>query len=172
MSNTTTTTPGSTGLINTAQAERYTKSWGPFDIFCLFVDALAVFETNQVLRSADSSSLRGLRCFRFLRLVRENRIQAEIFQGFDKNTRTVIEIIRFFLYILLSFHLFACAWFFVGMHSGEPSWVYSVGAENEGSVEQYYISLHWALSQFTPAPNKLMPQNSTERVFVCYVIYL
>jgi len=70
--------------------------------------------------------------------------------------------------ILVINHFVACGWWAVGVNSngpGEERWVNRF-LENEAGVSyQYMTSIHWALTQFTPASMEVFPTNLWERVY-------
>merc|ERR550532_1403148 len=76
--------------------------------------------------------------------------------------------------ILALNHVIACLWFLVGkaaISDGQPSWL----DWNEPFLEkdmgyQYCTSLHWTLTQFTPASMDVVARNIYERMFSIVVL--
>merc|ERR1719517_170672 len=65
-------------------------------------------------------------------------------------------------------HFLACGWYAVGNFGLDPSWVQVL--EGKDLQFRYITSLHWSLTQFTPASMEVFPRNSTERSFAVIVI--
>jgi len=75
-------------------------------------------------------------------------------------------------------HIFACSWFGVSQWSGsqdvDQTWVTKAGfqEDNISDFYRYLTSLHWSLTQFTPASMEVVPCNQYERAFaVCVLIF-
>merc|ERR1719217_1505271 len=68
--------------------------------------------------------------------------------------------------------MIACTWWTVGKNhpEGQMSWTEFHGFENEDLDYKYLSSLHWTLTQFTPAGMEVYPHNSTERGFSVVVL--
>jgi len=91
---------------------------------------------------------------------------------------TVGGILKIMVFMMLVNHYVACAWFYiavsVGEGSTEQSWT-SMRFGTYGDVSMgyaYATSLHWSLTQFTPASMEVHPTNGYERVFNIIVIIL
>ncbi|CAJ1436909.1 unnamed protein product [Effrenium voratum] len=54
----------------------------------------------------------------------------------------------------------------------DRNWLQRSGLEQAGFAEAYVASLHWSLTQFTPATNSIAPDNALERFFAICVILL
>merc|ERR1719276_124906 len=71
----------------------------------------------------------------------------------------------------------ACVWFLIGTAvNGPTTWVRHYKLQDQGCGVQYIYSLHWSLTQFTPASMRVGPQNSLERTFnvvliICAMVY-
>eukprot|EP00913_Durusdinium_trenchii_P008437 g7923.t1 len=65
-------------------------------------------------------------------------------------------------------HLIACSW------SDGESWVSVMGLKPEEAsfADAYAASMHWALTQFTPATNNIAPISGLERFFAIWIILL
>jgi len=66
-------------------------------------------------------------------------------------------------------HGIACAWFGLGQ-ARHNSWVTHYRYSNVTIYEQYMVSLHWSLAQFTPASMSIQPQYPEERAFALFVL--
>lgn len=69
-------------------------------------------------------------------------------------------------------HLVACAWFRLGSASFKeaPGWVSEYDVQHRSLAYKYTTSLHWSLTQFTPASMEVQPQNTAERSFAVVVL--
>jgi len=52
------------------------------------------------------------------------------------------------------------------------SWLMNAGIADASLADSYATSIHWALTQFTPATNNVAPVNFVERFFAVWVILL
>jgi len=90
-----------------------------------------------------------------------------------------LKVLVWILGILFVNHFIACSWFALGTaDDGIPSWVdtvrkfYKEHTEYEASEwYMYTTSLHWSLTQFTPASMEVVPVNVYERVFTVITIF-
>merc|ERR1712137_232459 len=58
----------------------------------------------------------------------------------------------------------------VGIRKHWLNWIESNGLENEHKVYKYTTSLHWSMTQFTPAGMEVRPYNNAERVYSIFVL--
>lgn len=86
----------------------------------------------------------------------------------------IAEIASIIAIVLVTCHYIACAWFLLGTMSGKDrTWVLAAGLDDRTTVlYSYGTSLHWSLSQFTPATIEVRPCNEWERLFAnCIVVF-
>ena len=70
-------------------------------------------------------------------------------------------------------HVFACLWYLIGVAGeGDEHWVWHYQILEDLVVERYMLSLHWSLTQFTPAGIEVHPRNVYERVFNVFLILI
>jgi hypothetical protein len=71
-------------------------------------------------------------------------------------------------------HYIACFWYGIAVYSThERTWLSRMGITTDDALEmRYSMSLHWSLTQFTPATNDISPTNAVERVYACAVVLL
>eukprot|EP00928_Gymnodinium_smaydae_P022605 TRINITY_DN18931_c0_g1_i1.p1 TRINITY_DN18931_c0_g1~~TRINITY_DN18931_c0_g1_i1.p1 ORF type:complete len:404 (+),score=63.91 TRINITY_DN18931_c0_g1_i1:258-1469(+) len=117
-------------------------------------------------------ALRSLRALSVLRLAKKLRVIEVIFAAIQSEwTRIVVHILVLIGIILSMSHLVACAWHAIGLiNDGDPvkhqdSWIYASGLHGMGVPERYFISLHWAWTQFTPASTNIHATNLPERIY-------
>merc|ERR1719253_2311425 len=89
-----------------------------------------------------------------------------------------VELIKLLTFILVLNHLVACMWYgvgYIGKTSGAPSnWLEDVGLTPvyTGSLGwKYTTSLHWSITQFTPASMDISATNTGERVFSVFILF-
>merc|ERR1712061_341712 len=74
---------------------------------------------------------------------------------------------------MLTNHLIACAWYAIGTIDEDTTvdtWVKANELEGTSILYRYTTSLHWSLTQFTPASMEVYPENGKERLFTVSVI--
>merc|ERR1711920_1147036 len=76
-------------------------------------------------------------------------------------------------------HLVACSWYGVGYVSRETgaahNWLDDVGISPVYGGDlawKYLTSLHWSITQFTPASMDIYATNVTERLFSVVILYI
>eukprot|EP00812_Abedinium_dasypus_P010251 NODE_387_length_1609_cov_361.079151.p1 GENE.NODE_387_length_1609_cov_361.079151~~NODE_387_length_1609_cov_361.079151.p1 ORF type:complete len:516 (+),score=223.79 NODE_387_length_1609_cov_361.079151:3-1550(+) len=168
----------------TAVAMLYAKTWLIPDLFVVSLDwSFIVLD-----RSADSSSrtvrtakvmriLRIARSVRLLRLAKLKRAMEEVQDRIpNEHTRILIEVFKQIGMIVAMAHYIACAWYGIGSSQSEEGgtidvgWVYRYNLTGRSLGYKYSTSLHWALTQFTPASMEVTPCNSYERFYTLAVL--
>eukprot|EP00927_Polykrikos_kofoidii_P045917 TRINITY_DN40073_c0_g1_i2.p1 TRINITY_DN40073_c0_g1~~TRINITY_DN40073_c0_g1_i2.p1 ORF type:complete len:798 (+),score=127.37 TRINITY_DN40073_c0_g1_i2:244-2637(+) len=168
-------------------AKRYVLSWFSLDIFLLTAEWLLTLTSNDDEEADRLNSIglarmgktvrvvRLLRLFRLLRLMKlpkyfvqlEEHIQSEF-------SVVIIGISKLTACILVINHFIACLWYAVGTTfksaPEETSWVSGVDWGNRSVWYRYGTSLHWSLTQFTPASMEVFPVNTRERLFAIVVL--
>lgn len=98
------------------------------------------------------------------------RLKEAILNDHNKAVSSVLQLL--FVVIMIN-HYVGCGWFAVGQVEGfEKSWVSEHFNEGDQHVlSQYLTSVHWAVTQFTPAAMEVMPVNSAERMYAIVVIF-
>jgi len=172
-------------------ARKYLVTWFSPDISILIVDlALFISEEMQSQKNESlstqavnvgSTSFRLLRLSRLIRLIRLLRVHKLQELGNlllcrinSQHLLLVLTIARQVAVIIIFNHYVACFWLGIALWnaSGEHTWVKEVQVEDESSVYQYVLSLHWSLTQFSPSTNNIAPQNWRERMFAVAVVML
>jgi len=86
----------------------------------------------------------------------------------DSEWSTVsIAVCRNLLTIVAINHTLACCWFAVGRASEGMgrTWISQSGLEDKEMFQQYLVSLHWSLAQFTPGTTQIVPETTFELIF-------
>jgi hypothetical protein len=172
------------GTLVTAPAKiwrRYATTWFGMDVIVVSIDlytlamagqreAAGVMRAGRMLRM-----LRVLRTLRLLRLAKLRHLVLVIQDNMDSEyTSTVFNILKYIIVIIIINHYVACGWYWLGRsmstHDPDSSWVRSEGLDQRSSSYQYLTSVHWSLTQFTPASIDVQPRNETERLYAIFVL--
>ncbi|CAE7210229.1 CNGA1 [Symbiodinium pilosum] len=124
--------------------------------------------------------LRTLRLLRLIRLLRVAKLQQELTllanNFLSAYAFMVMKVVSGLLMILAVNHLIACCWYGLARwtleESSGGSWLTNAGVDTEDFANAYAFSIHWSLTQFTPATNNIAPVNFYERFFAVWVILL
>mmetsp|Transcript_58347 Transcript_58347/g.170601 ORF Transcript_58347/g.170601 Transcript_58347/m.170601 type:complete len:722 (-) Transcript_58347:320-2485(-) len=180
----------SEGLVEmrpTEVAKHYVKTWFPFDFMIIFIDWAIVY-FQQTARGAHLLGLfragktarmaRILRTVRLLRFVKLQRALCEALELINSESiRAVFNVALAMVFIFSINHYLACGFFLVG-HVGrledQPNWIEENRIQDGTPSYAYFTSLHWSLTQFTPAGMEIRPYNIYERVYsiVCLMFAL
>ncbi|CAJ1329731.1 unnamed protein product [Effrenium voratum] len=150
----------------------YLKTWFVIDLVVVGTDW--VFSLSENGGSAESSVklLRSLRLFRMVRLVRILRLRKTMESVSDlvdsEYISIIVSIFKMLALLLIVNHVIACFWFWIG--DTAQGWVVAHHLAGEQWEYQYTTSLHWAITQFTPASMHVQPQNIDERAFAISVV--
>jgi len=161
----------------------YLKTWFMLDLIVISCDWSLLILDLSGLGESDASEKMGylkvgrwLRILRFVRLVR----LAKLHFFFDRLLEdiisdylvTILRVTKLILFILVSCHLIACAWYGLGYHvsHSRTTWVADAFTKQDDFDYRYFTSLHWSVTQFTPASMEVVPTNALERAFNCFVV--
>jgi len=163
-------------------AIHYISSWLLFDVAVVSIDWFVLINNfvSQGLEVPNASYMRlgkagrMLRIMRLLRLFKVsgmlsdivNHVRSEAFQ-------IALGIFSLIVLIFIANHALACGWWLVGsLETGLPdSWIIKFQMQNRSLSYQYTTSLHWSLTQFTPASMEIHPTNAVERAYtVCTLL--
>jgi len=92
----------------------------------------------------------------------------------SESLRIVLGIVKLIICIMLVNHVIACGWFSIGtLDTFEDTWVNFYKLEERGGIPfKYTTSLHWSLTQFTPASMEVNGRNALERAYtVCTLLF-
>jgi len=171
-------------------AKVYVRSWFPLDFLLMTLDWCTYFAEDFMAYFGMARGVKMLRISRLVRLLRLIRrfrvfgkfpnIPPELARCIDPDMlHTCMRVGSWILAILFLNHLIACAWYGLGSSvSGIPTWVqvcrrqYLLNSDAEPNLWWFYAtSLHWTLTQFTPASMEVVPENTYERFFaVCTIL--
>jgi len=163
-------------------AVRYLKTWFFIDAIIVSIDYIVLLFQSSGPDAAGFARIgRSWRVIRVLRIVRLVRVvkAVRLLDEFtdlirSESIQTVISIVKLLVGVTMVNHLLACAWYAIGTAElTEISWVTSFVAsyaEDPDIEYRYLTSLHWSLTQFTPASMEIVPRNKYERLYVIAVI--
>eukprot|EP00434_Breviolum_minutum_P016996 symbB.v1.2.014995.t1/scaffold1092.1/size138572/6 len=164
-------------------ARIYFRSYFFLDLLVVSIDVAILCveffgeETAEGFRSA--RFLRTMRLLRLLRLLRAVKLQQELTllanRFLSVHVFMVAKVVMGLIMMLLVNHIIACLWYGIGswiqLETGN-SWIERSQMTEAGFAESYAASMHWTLTQFTPATNDIAPNSAFERLFAVWVILL
>jgi len=161
---------------------RYFRTWFLLDCCIVGLDwAMLVAyggagDANEAIRQGRSlRMLRYVRTIRLIRLLKLKRMFHEIQDHINTELlSTVFSILKTIVGLVVANHLIACAWYALGASGADsqPSWVRANDLLERTIAYRYTTSLHWSLTQFTPASMEVRPYNEGERIFAVIVLLL
>ncbi|CAE7355252.1 KCNH6 [Symbiodinium sp. CCMP2592] len=165
-------------------AWHYSKCWFIPDVILVLIELvikILEFVANSIESSEELGSVRVLRIVRVMRFLRLLRLQkiARIGELIAKHFTSLTfwltaKIASGMVFILVVNHYLAIFFMAIGLQGkqdGVRSWLIAYEVEDTDFWDIYAISLHWSLTQFTPATNNIGPVNSLERLFaICVVL--
>ncbi|CAE8582380.1 unnamed protein product, partial [Polarella glacialis] len=161
-------------------ARKYVKSWFIMDASVVLLDWILITispsmksvvrlgKTNRAVRLT-----RFLRTMRLLRTVKIGALFAQIFDWIKSElVRTLAYLVFMVVMLVIICHYLACVWWAIGIvewDQSHDSHVKIWRLEDRSLEYRYLTSLHWALTQFTPASMEVFPQNTIERLYALVV---
>eukprot|EP00931_Biecheleriopsis_adriatica_P040627 TRINITY_DN23289_c0_g4_i1.p1 TRINITY_DN23289_c0_g4~~TRINITY_DN23289_c0_g4_i1.p1 ORF type:complete len:664 (+),score=118.38 TRINITY_DN23289_c0_g4_i1:62-2053(+) len=170
--------------------KHYVTTWFPLDIVIVSVDWLIMIVGNSSIVEVDASSagliragkmLRALRILRTLRLLRLAKLRVLLNKLQDRvdseYMAIVLSIFKLLIIIIFINHFIACTWYFIGISppANDIGWVEVTFGDKDAQQKastffKYGTSMHWSLTQFTPASMSVQPANAQERNFAIAVL--
>lgn len=164
-------------------AKHYLRGWFWVDVMIVALDATLILVealrdmgvNSTIFRSA--RFLRTLRLLRLLRLLRVAKLQQELMilanSFLSTHAFMVVKICVGLVMMLMINHVIACCWYGIGTFDmNGKNWIVQAEMESAPFGEAYAASMHWALTQFTPATQDIAASNAMERVFALLVILM
>jgi len=170
-------------------ARQYLFTWFPLDVVIVSIDWVIVLAliSEEEGKSAGlmraGKMLRALRVLRTLRLLRLAKLRQLLNKLQDQvdseHISVLLDIVKLLILIIFINHFIACAWYLVGCNppSKSTSWLEvefsshdCEDANDELLLYKYTTSMHWSLTQFTPASMSVQPTNTMERSFAIGVL--
>jgi len=150
----------------------YFRTWFLIDFSIVMMEWLSVGEAG-ILRLGKFA--RGARVIRMLRIIKVQVLFEEL-NDFIRSETTLMafQIGRLVIFILVINHFVACGWWAMGTYIEDVSvrWTDRVREADDSLGYAYFTSLHWALTQFTPASMEVAPTNVWERAYTILVLMM
>eukprot|EP00930_Biecheleria_cincta_P080921 TRINITY_DN6941_c0_g3_i1.p1 TRINITY_DN6941_c0_g3~~TRINITY_DN6941_c0_g3_i1.p1 ORF type:complete len:663 (+),score=98.24 TRINITY_DN6941_c0_g3_i1:88-2076(+) len=121
-------------------------------------------------------SMRVVRSVRILRLVKLKRFIAMIKDSISSEVVFIgLNIVKLLSMLILMNHFIAALWYLVGgLGDKDNTWIdaYKMHPGQASLGLRYTTSLHWSLTQFTPASSGIQAQNVYERSFAIITLMM
>eukprot|EP00812_Abedinium_dasypus_P009471 NODE_315_length_1676_cov_699.497841.p1 GENE.NODE_315_length_1676_cov_699.497841~~NODE_315_length_1676_cov_699.497841.p1 ORF type:complete len:410 (-),score=101.64 NODE_315_length_1676_cov_699.497841:429-1658(-) len=122
--------------------------------------------------------LKGARAVRAIRLLRLLKLQRLVNKMYDmiENEATFIfvNLLKLLGSVLVLNHIIACLWYMLGRYGvteDSNNWIAHSNILHRTLSFKYTTSLHWSLTQFTPAGMDVSAKNTYERIFSIIVLF-
>jgi len=127
-------------------------------------------DLGKILKAA-----RAIRVMRLLRLLKLQRIVHAMYDMIESEYWfVVVNLTQLLLFVLVLNHVIACVWYSIGVHGmqrQQRNWIEVSNTNDFGLWFRYTTSLHWSLTQFTPASMDVSARNIQERTFSIIVLF-
>lgn len=161
--------------------KNYLSTWFWLDIVVLVPDWYFTIDglTHDGGSNTPGNALKLLRmarlskCLRLLRAAKLRTLMRSIKDQISSEYAGIcLQVCKMVFVLLLVNHYIASFWFAIGnMESFDTSWVAFYNYDKEDWFSKYCVSLHWSLTQFTPASKvEVQPKNLVERCFAILVV--
>jgi len=159
----------------------YLRTWFFVDLAVVVPDWYFSLDAIASMGRAQSGAGNTVKMLRIVRLVRTVRlvrllklrwILAAINELLNSESASIVaNIFKMISMLLVINHFIACMWFVISdMRDTSDTWIKYHQFDNSSWDYQYLTSLHWSITQFTPASMHVQPQNSVERTFAITVV--
>jgi len=153
-------------------ASHYIRSWFVPDLIITIFGWFSIFlsiSNSGIFRFGKAAS-RSLRALRLLRMPKINASFNQILSSMNSESLTILGgLVKFLVILILVTHYVACVWYWLADADGH-TWKDRFMDSGDSEMYGYFTSMHWALTQFTPASMEVVPVNVNERLFTCIVI--
>lgn len=160
-------------------ARHYIRTFFFLDVLIITSDWIALAlddsedQQNGIIRAG-----RTFKAYRFMRVIRLFRVMKFVqyaqsyIDAFVTDMLGVVgRLVSLIMGVLFAGHYLACFWYALAQDSSqEVTWAHAAGLEDADDVYLYIVSLHWSLTQLTPATNNIAPANINERGFAVGVV--
>jgi hypothetical protein len=162
--------------------KKYLRGWFWLDCMVVLPDwgmkimgsVVNIAGLGRILRVA-----RVMRVLRLLRLLKLKKLFNIVYDLIDSEVMfIVVNLIKLLTLILIMNHFVACMWYLVGRLTKEQNapknWLQDRGLTpvwGTTLIWKYLTSLHWSITQFTPASMDVSATNSSERLFSIVILF-
>jgi len=156
----------------------YLRTWLVFDLLivaadwveAMLVSSLEVLSVGRLSRAA--RTMRLLRLIRLARVLKLGGLLSSLTERIlSERFVLILQIAKSTAMVVVYTHVIACLWFGVGTsrYQDTHGWVAEYEFDVADLEEKYFVSLHWAISQFTSSM-EVYPQHLLERIFCVFMI--
>lgn len=153
-------------------ARQYLRTWFPLDLLIVILDWLECIIYWMASGMSGVTRLgkitRIFRLIRMVRLLRLAKIGQIVFmlveQLSSERLRIAIGILKYVTLMLISGHVFACLWYFVGTSKANEGWTIASDCLQQSQLHCYVVSFRWSLAQFGGGMDEIVPTNLAEHV--------
>eukprot|EP00928_Gymnodinium_smaydae_P026899 TRINITY_DN20977_c0_g2_i1.p1 TRINITY_DN20977_c0_g2~~TRINITY_DN20977_c0_g2_i1.p1 ORF type:complete len:797 (+),score=128.95 TRINITY_DN20977_c0_g2_i1:80-2470(+) len=160
-------------LVPSKIVARYLRTWFLFDLLVVGIDWALMLATGDSAAGLGRflRALRILRAFRMVRIVKLKQLLQSIQDLINTEAVSLVfGILKNVFGLFVANHIIGCGWFAMSSSIDGSSWVTNYKVIDRPFGYQYMTSLHWSLTQFTPASMEVFPQNMEERCFAVSVL--
>lgn len=158
-------------------ALRYLRSWFVFDLGLVSVEWVFLVLGRDTPGTSQASMMRlgkisrGFRVLRLLRIMKVQMMLSDMTTRIKSEfKRTILGVLRIISFIVFMNHFLACGWYGLHWITPAPTWVELFFPEGDTFGYRYWTSMHWSLTQFTPASMEVTAKNEFERFYTVVVL--
>lgn len=159
--------------------KHYLGTWFLADVVVVGPEwVMTIFDSGDSSAAGAGKILKSARAVRVLRLLRLAKVQRMLNLLYDliesEYTFILINLAKLLVSVLVLNHVVACLWYLTGkfaMDNDMASWIQTSGVMGEAISYVYSTSLHWSLTQFTPASMDVSAKNILERIFSIVILF-
>eukprot|EP00929_Paragymnodinium_shiwhaense_P011585 TRINITY_DN11751_c0_g1_i1.p1 TRINITY_DN11751_c0_g1~~TRINITY_DN11751_c0_g1_i1.p1 ORF type:complete len:873 (+),score=182.78 TRINITY_DN11751_c0_g1_i1:92-2710(+) len=151
----------------------YMRTWFAMDFFIVGTDwaQLVLSEAGEVGGMGRFvRAFRVVRIARLLRLVRMKEVMNNITERIQsEGLAFILSILKLLVAVIGLSHAIACGWWSIGKSVNANSWVNRLDYGHEALGNQYLLSMHWSLTQFSGGMDEIRPVRPMERLYCVFV---
>lgn len=157
-------------------AINYLRTWFPMDLVIVIADwvsLLLILKSEVGVLRLGKTISRFMRILRLLRFMKLNQNLNYIVEHINSEyILTFVGVSKLLVGMVFANHYIACGWYALSQIRYETTWAkkFLVERHNMAMSYAYLSSLHWSLTQFTPASMEIHPTNQYERLYTIVVI--
>jgi len=159
----------------------YLRTWFLVDVVVVVPEWIMVFLNNLAAGELGdigklSKIARVARVLRLLRLLKMKKLMETVMDNIESEYAFIMfNLAHLLCFVMVLNHVIACLWYLVArltQAEGHDNWVdhYKIQENNDDISFLYATSLHWSLTQFTPASMDISARNIWERWFSLIVL--
>eukprot|EP00929_Paragymnodinium_shiwhaense_P109138 TRINITY_DN75498_c0_g1_i1.p1 TRINITY_DN75498_c0_g1~~TRINITY_DN75498_c0_g1_i1.p1 ORF type:complete len:957 (+),score=177.74 TRINITY_DN75498_c0_g1_i1:120-2990(+) len=148
----------------------YMRSYFLLDLLLLVNDCAKILVSMRNMKLVTALRVaQFLGCLRLLRLIKFRRVYKTAVETVSSELLCeLLRLVNLVCGIIVMSHYLACLWYALSPRG--DGWKEKFLDSEQHWWYGYTTSMHWALTQFTPASMEVVPGNARERLFACAVI--